>query len=188
MPGFDEALPVTLANEGGKVDNPADPGGRTNQGVIQRNYDAWRRSQGLPTQDVYLMTDDERDAIYRTYWDADGTWRWTDGAWDAGTLDGQPWPIALYAFDAAVQHGVTRAQQWLTDSGGDPVQFLALRQEFLDQWVAASPSRQQFARGFANRITKLSTFLSTPAAQIGGGVIVLSLAALLFFLRSRRKQ
>ena len=34
---------TVLAFEGGKVDHPNDPGGRTNQGVIQRVYDGGRR-------------------------------------------------------------------------------------------------------------------------------------------------
>jgi lysozyme family protein len=58
-----------LVFEGGKVDDEHDPGGRTNQGVIQRVYDGWRERNRLPQRDVYLMTNEERDAIYREgYW------------------------------------------------------------------------------------------------------------------------
>src|SRR3954452_10708150 len=60
---------TVLAFEGGKVDNPNDPGGRTNQGVIQRVYDGWRRRKALPLRSVYLMEEAERDDIYRNqYW------------------------------------------------------------------------------------------------------------------------
>ena len=38
---FEYCMRSVLAFEGGKVDNPNDPGGRTNQGVIQRVYDAF---------------------------------------------------------------------------------------------------------------------------------------------------
>jgi len=41
---FETALPFVLRWEGGFVDHPADPGGRTNRGVTQRTYDAWRQS------------------------------------------------------------------------------------------------------------------------------------------------
>ena len=61
---WDEAMKIELKFEGGKDDDPIDPGGRTNQGVIQRVYAAWRRKKGLPARDVFLMEDHERDEIY----------------------------------------------------------------------------------------------------------------------------
>jgi lysozyme family protein len=42
---------TVLAFEGGKVVHPNDPGGRTNQGVIQRAYDGWRWRKG-PAQAI----------------------------------------------------------------------------------------------------------------------------------------
>lgn len=59
------AMRIELVYEGGKDDDPVDPGGRTNQGVIQREYSAWRRTKGLPIRDVFLMEPAERDEIYR---------------------------------------------------------------------------------------------------------------------------
>jgi lysozyme family protein len=61
---WDEALAIELKFEGGKDDDPVDPGGRTNQGVIQRVYSSWRIKQGLKSRDVFLMENNERDAIY----------------------------------------------------------------------------------------------------------------------------
>lgn len=62
-------LDKILASEGGKVDDPQDPGGRTNKGVTQRVYSAWRQSIGLKPRDVYLMAQTECDAIYyEQYW------------------------------------------------------------------------------------------------------------------------
>lgn len=58
------ALAVELKFEGGKDDDPIDPGGRTNQGIIQRVYSSWRKKKGLPVRDVFLMEDHERDEIY----------------------------------------------------------------------------------------------------------------------------
>lgn len=59
------AMRIELVYEGGRDDDPVDPGGRTNQGVIQREYSAWRKTKGLPVRDVFLMQPDERDEIYR---------------------------------------------------------------------------------------------------------------------------
>lgn len=68
---FDRAMPLVLAHEGGLVDHPKDPGGRTNRGVTQRVYDAFRRRKSSPTRAVDHITDAEVKDIYRRqYWDA----------------------------------------------------------------------------------------------------------------------
>ena len=68
---FARCLPVILAAEGGKVDDPRDPGGRTQSGHHQTVFDAYLTRRGRKPRDVYTMTDAERDAIYRAqYWDA----------------------------------------------------------------------------------------------------------------------
>lgn len=59
-----KAMLIELKFEGGKDDDPIDPGGRTNQGITQRVYSAWRLKNGKAARDVFLMEDDERDAIY----------------------------------------------------------------------------------------------------------------------------
>lgn len=57
-------------SEGGLVDHPADPGGRTNKGITQRVYDAWRRLQGKPVRAVDHITNEEADEIIvRQYFD-----------------------------------------------------------------------------------------------------------------------
>lgn len=61
---YHDAMLIELKFEGGKDDDPVDPGGRTNQGVIQREFSAWLRRKGQPNRDVFTMTDVERDAIY----------------------------------------------------------------------------------------------------------------------------
>ena len=66
---FEAALPFVLRWEGGFVDHPNDPGGRTNKGVTQKVYDAWRRRQGLPQRDVKMIEHNEVLAIYEGgYW------------------------------------------------------------------------------------------------------------------------
>lgn len=57
-------LLLIRAHEGGRVDHPKDPGGRTNKGITQRVYDAYRRSLGLPKRDVWTIEDEEVDDIY----------------------------------------------------------------------------------------------------------------------------
>ena len=99
--GFARSLPPVLVYEGGKVDDPRDPGGRTNQGIIQRVYNAWRKAHGQPPDDVYNMTDAERDAIYRTQF------------WDAVQGDKLPDGIDFVVFDGAVNSGPIQSIKWL---------------------------------------------------------------------------
>ena len=103
---FDRALPRVLVYEGGKVDDPRDPGGRTAYGVTQRTYNAYRRAHALTQQDVYLITPAERSDIYKgMYWDR---------------VDGDMLPAGLdfAVFDAGVNSGTGQAVKWLQASLG----------------------------------------------------------------------
>ena len=57
---YDDALAFVLRWEGGFVNDPNDHGGRTNKGVTQRVYDAWRASQGQLAADVAKISDSGR--------------------------------------------------------------------------------------------------------------------------------
>lgn len=51
-------------------DDPHDTGGRTGMGILQREYDAWRKQRGLDLRDVWRIADAELTAIYRQqFWD-----------------------------------------------------------------------------------------------------------------------
>jgi lysozyme family protein len=66
---FSVCLPLILKEEGGNSDDPNDPGGRTSRGIIQTEYDAYRRSKGDALQSVYDATDAEVSDIYlNQYW------------------------------------------------------------------------------------------------------------------------
>jgi lysozyme family protein len=98
---FDTCERTVLVFEGGKVDNPNDPGGRTNQGVIQRVYDGWRRRKNLPLRSVYQMEAAERDDIYRNQY------------WVAVRGDELPAGVDLAVYDGAVNSGPAQAIKWL---------------------------------------------------------------------------
>jgi lysozyme family protein len=64
--------PADWSNPANFSDDPHDPGGATMCGIIQVEYDAYRKSLGEPTQSVRLITQAEGDAIYHTsYWQPD---------------------------------------------------------------------------------------------------------------------
>ncbi len=66
---FSRSLKLVLIDEGGLDDDPHDHGGRTAHGIIQREYDAYRRRKNLSQQDVWKITPEEVTAIYHdNYW------------------------------------------------------------------------------------------------------------------------
>lgn len=101
MSRFNFVLPPVLVHEGGKADNPNDPGGRTNQGVTQRTFTAWLASKGRPSRDVFGMTTAERDTIYRELY-----WNVIQGDRLGAGLD-------YTIMDGAVNSGPKQAVKWL---------------------------------------------------------------------------
>ena len=84
MARFDLAILTVLRNEGGLVEDPADPGGLTNYGISQKSY---------PSLDIRSLTRAQAMEIYlRDFWKFDGI------------LDQ---PIATKVFDATVNMGHT---------------------------------------------------------------------------------
>lgn len=94
---FDECLPLLLKFEGGKDDDPYDPGGRTAYGIIQREYDVWNRQRGLPQKDVWLISPAEVKAIYKASY------------WDKLACDHLPRGSAFALFDYGVNSGLAQA-------------------------------------------------------------------------------
>lgn len=101
---FREALDHILVHEGGKVDHPKDPGGRTNKGITQRVYDGWRTKNHLPARDVYLIDDKEVEAIYRFQY------------WEPIMGDQLPRGVGYVVMDGAVNSGNGQSVKWLQRS------------------------------------------------------------------------
>jgi lysozyme family protein len=98
---YHDAMLIELKFEGGKDDDPIDPGGRTNQGVIQREFSAWLRKNGKPNRDVFTMTDAERDTIY---WENYG---------NKIHFNELPPGVDLVVLDGAINSGVSQSIKWL---------------------------------------------------------------------------
>jgi lysozyme family protein len=98
---FEKALSLVLVHEGGFSDDKHDPGGRTFQGIIQTEYDTYRRSKGLPMRDVIKLEPAERDEIYRGNY------------WDPARAEALPAGLDYVVFDGAVNSGLSRSVKWL---------------------------------------------------------------------------
>lgn len=103
---FAKAMQVELVYEGGKNDDPIDPGGRTNQGITQRVFSAYCLRKGLPVRDVFTMTSAERDEIYKTQYA------------DLVKFDDLPPGVDLVIFDGAINSGVGQSIKWAQRSLG----------------------------------------------------------------------
>jgi lysozyme family protein len=103
---FAPALARVLVYEGGKANNPKDPGGKTNFGVTQRTYSAWLVTQKRPSADVYNITHDEVATIYKNEY------------WDKVHGDDLPSGLDLVVFDGAVNSGVGTSVMWLQGALG----------------------------------------------------------------------
>jgi lysozyme family protein len=98
---FERCLAITLKWEGGYSNHPDDPGGPTMRGIIQREYDAWRKKHGKRLRPVSQIEESELQTIYRQEY------------WDAMACEELPAGFDLCVFDAAVNSGVGRARQWV---------------------------------------------------------------------------
>jgi lysozyme family protein len=159
-PDFQRALAFVLKAEGGYTNHPADRGGPTNKGILQREYDQYRRAKGHPLVDVLDILNAEVEDIY-----------WRD-YWLAGRCDRMPWPVSLAQFDACVNTGVAQAAKFLQRTVGarddgvvGPLSLGALTSALERESpgaLAARLARQRipFYRELARRDPKQRVFLS----------------------------
>lgn len=103
---YHDAMLIELRFEGGKDDDPVDPGGRTNQGVIQREFSAWLRKNQKPNRDVFTMTDAERDAIY------------FENYGQKIRFNDLPPGVDLVVLDGAINSGPSQSVKWVQRSLG----------------------------------------------------------------------
>lgn len=97
---WEEAIKHVLKYEGGYVNHPADPGGRTNLGVTQRVWEEWT---GKPATEADMrgLTIEMVTPLYKKRF------------WDAVRGDDLPSGVDFCVFDCAVNAGVGRASRFL---------------------------------------------------------------------------
>lgn len=110
----DQIIALVIKLEGGLVDNPADPGGRTNMGITQRYLNLRRGAQAagrdpllasLPPT-VNILTVQQVTLLYQT------------DQWRAVRGDDIPPSLAVLAFDSAVNEGPSTAIMLLQEALG----------------------------------------------------------------------
>lgn len=141
---FEKVLNYLFPTEGGYGNHKNDYGGPTNLGVTQTTFNAWRKMNNKPVDDIRNITKDEARKIYHEmYWKASGANKQKD------IRD------ALMLFDTAVQYGDVTARRMFKKAGGDFYKMLNIRREQYKDTVRHNPDQEVFIKGWLNRIDDL---------------------------------
>ena len=102
---FDLCLKLILAHEGGYVNHPQDPGGRTNLGVTQRVWKEWTGHE-VDEKQMRALTSTMVAPLYKRKY------------WDACRSDDLVSGVDYAVFDVAVNSGPGRAIKFLQSCVG----------------------------------------------------------------------
>lgn len=165
---FDKALTFVLKEENGYAHYPQDSDGPTNHGITKANYDDYRKTKGLPNQDVQLLTDAETREIYENnYWEPSRAQIMRD-------------PLDICHFDWSVNRGITGAIRTLQQAMGieatgdwgpktsmalaiiEPAELAIEYNQIRRQWyrnrVISKPDQEIFLKGWLARCDRLDAY------------------------------
>ena len=118
---FETCFDLMLAHEGGYVDHPQDPGGRTNLGVTQRVWEEWL-GRPVSEKEMRALTPMMVKPLYKRKY------------WDACRADDLVAGVDYAVFDVAVNSGPGRAVKFLqscvdvtVDGGFGPATLAAVK-------------------------------------------------------------
>jgi lysozyme family protein len=157
---FDEALKAILHHEGGYVDHPKDPGGRTNLGCTQRVWEEW---VGHPVDEKAMraLTPELVAPLYKAKY------------WDKIKGDELPNGVDYIVFDAAINSGPGRAAKWLQQTVGavpdgaigagtlakvaamPAADIVEKYQETRLQFLQSLPTWDTFGKGWGRRVAEV---------------------------------
>jgi lysozyme family protein len=157
---WETAFEKVLAHEGGYVNDPRDPGGRTNLGVTQR---AWEAYVGHPVDEEFMrkLTPNIVKPFYKAMY------------WDKIKGDQLPSGVDYAAYDLAVNSGVGRAAKYLQELVGvtadgsigpaslaaiakyDSRELLMLLCEKRLEFLQRLPTYQTFGKGWSRRVAEV---------------------------------
>jgi hypothetical protein len=154
---FAACVAFVLQQEGGFVDNPADPGGATKFGITLKTLEDWRR-EPLDVEAVKALTREEAVEIYRTRY------------WNAMRCGELPRGVDLMVFDCGVNAGPRRSILELQKAVGvaadgiigpvtlgavraaNPRALVARLSVLRLQFYQTLPTWPTFGRGWTNRV------------------------------------
>jgi hypothetical protein len=159
-PNFSRCFELVLKQEGGFVDNPADPGGATNMGITKATLEHFR-GEAVTVDDVRNLKKEEAGQIYQARY------------WNALNCDALPAGLDLIVFDFGVNSGPTRAARLLQATAGakddgaigpstlgaikanDVAEIIKLYSQRRLEFLQNLPTFGEFGRGWTRRVTEI---------------------------------
>jgi lysozyme family protein len=159
---FDECVELMLAHEGGYVDHPKDPGGRTNLGVTQRVWEEWM-GRPVTEKEMRALTPLMVKPLYKRKY------------WDAVRADDLVAGVDYCVFDVAVNSGPGRAIKFLqscvdvtADGGFGPATLAAVKKAEEDptrlielycakrlEFLQSLKTFETFGKGWSRRVAEV---------------------------------
>ena len=165
---FDKCFALVIADEGGFVDHPKDPGGMTNLGVTRKNWEAYL-NRDVTEIEMRGLTPDAVKPFYKAMY------------WDKIKGDQLPAGVDYAAYDLAVNSGVGRAAKMLQQIAGvlgdgvlGPKSMEAIKaynpEEMVDDlcyvrlaFLKRLPTFDTFGKGWSRRVAKVKAKASDMA-------------------------
>jgi len=147
-----------LASEGGYVNHPSDPGGRTNLGVTQRVWEEWVGRESNE-KEMRSLTPELVAPLYKRKF------------WDACKCDDLPTGVDYLVFDFAVNAGPGRSAKILQTAVGvpadgaigpitlaavnaqDPVELIEKFSQAKEDFYRSLSTFDTFGKGWLNRVS-----------------------------------
>ena len=147
-----------LASEGGYVNHPSDPGGRTNLGVTQKVWEEWVGRESNE-KEMRALTPEMVAPLYKRKF------------WDACKCDDLPTGVDYLVFDFAVNAGPGRSAKILQTAVGvpadgaigpitlaavkaqDPVELIENFSQAKEDFYRSLSTFETFGKGWLNRVS-----------------------------------
>jgi lysozyme family protein len=159
---FETCLALMLAHEGGYVNHPSDPGGRTNLGVTQRVWEEWVGHE-VDEKQMRALTPETVAPLYKRKY------------WDACRADDLVAGVDYVVFDVAVNSGPGRAIKFLqscvgvtADGGFGPATLAAVKKAEEDparlielycakrlEFLQSLKTFETFGKGWSRRVQEV---------------------------------
>ena len=162
---WDASFEMVLKHEGGYVNDPRDPGGRTNLGVTQRAWEAWL-VRTVTEADMRKLTPAAVKPFYKAMY------------WDKIKGDQLPAGVDYAAYDLAVNSGTGRAAKYLQQIAGvtadgaigpksieaikacDPEQMVQALCDMRLDFLKRLPTFETFGKGWSRRVAEVKDKVS----------------------------
>ena len=159
---FNVCFDLMLAHEGGYIDHPKDPGGRTNHGVTQRVWEEWL-GRPVSEKEMRALTPTMVKPLYKRKY------------WDACRADDLVAGVDYVVFDVAVNSGPGRAIKFLqscvgatVDGGFGPATLAAVKKAEEDparlielycakrlEFLQSLKTFETFGKGWSRRVQEV---------------------------------